>query len=74
MTFGILIDLISFVGDHAGGVTPVPIPNTVVKPSEAHGTALATRWESRKLPAFKNKKPRTNVLGFFYVKSDRLSI
>ena len=29
------------------GVTPVPIPNTMVKPKEADGTALETVWESR---------------------------
>ena len=31
-------------------VTPVPIPNTTVKPKEADGTAGATLWESRLLP------------------------
>ena len=29
------------------GKTPVPIPNTTVKPREADGTALETVWESR---------------------------
>ena len=29
------------------GGTPVPIPNTTVKPREADGTALETVWESR---------------------------
>ena len=37
-------------GDHSGGETPVPIPNTAVKPASADGTALATGWESRSLP------------------------
>ena len=37
-------------GGVAGGATPVPIPNTEVKPSWADGTALATAWESRSLP------------------------
>ena len=32
------------------GVTPVPIPNTMVKPGTADGTALETVWESRRLP------------------------
>src|SRR5271169_6581246 len=40
---------------HAGGhrirVTPVPIPNTEVKPDTADGTAWETVWESRSLPA-----------------------
>jgi hypothetical protein len=30
--------------------TPVPIPNTVVKPLIADGTAWVTVWESRTLP------------------------
>ena len=34
-------------GDNTGRATPVPIPNTVVKPSKADGTALATEWKSR---------------------------
>src|SRR5438093_2052165 len=40
----------SIPGGDAGGATPVPIPNTVVKPSRADGTALVTVWESRSLP------------------------
>ena len=32
------------------GVTPVPIPNTMVKTQAADGTALETVWESRWLP------------------------
>ena len=32
------------------GETPVPIPNTMVKPYTADGTALATVWESRWTP------------------------
>ena len=34
------------------GVTPVPIPNTMVKTSAADGTALETVWESRWLPDY----------------------
>jgi hypothetical protein len=33
--------------------TPVPIPNTMVKPQAADGTALETVWESRWLPESK---------------------
>ena len=29
------------------GVTPVPIPNTMVKTQAADGTMLETAWESR---------------------------
>ena len=32
------------------GVTPVPIPNTMVKTQAADGTMLETAWESRWLP------------------------
>ena len=32
------------------GDTPVPIPNTMVKPRTADGTILETVWESRRLP------------------------
>src|SRR4030042_1327083 len=43
---------IGFLGDHGEGETPVPIPNTVVKPSSADGTAWETVWESRTPPEF----------------------
>ena len=39
-----------FPGGHRGRVTPVPIPNTVVKPATADGTACVGVWESRSLP------------------------
>ena len=42
-------------GGDAGGATPVPIPNTEVKPSRADGTALATVWESRSLPGVNSR-------------------
>ena len=32
------------------GETPVPIPNTMVKPQAAEDTMLETVWESRWLP------------------------
>ena len=38
------------------GETPVPMPNTMVKPREADGTALETVWESRWPPALKKKR------------------
>src|SRR5438045_8659297 len=37
-------------GEFVGRVTPVPIPNTEVKPAGADGTARVTVWESRKSP------------------------
>ena len=42
----------NFLGGDRRGVTPVPMPNTVVKPSTADGTARVTVWESRSLPGF----------------------
>ena len=41
---------IKFSGDFVDRVTPVPIPNTEVKPVGADGTARETVWESRKSP------------------------
>ena len=45
--------LLRFVGDHTAGDPPVPIPNTVVKPRRADGTARESVWECRSLPALK---------------------
>ena len=39
-------------GNHNKGETPVPIPNTEVKPFSADGTAPGAEWESRSLPGF----------------------
>ena len=47
------------------GVTPVPIPNTMVKPQAADGTMLETAWESRWLPdSF--KKIQTDDVCYIY--------
>ncbi len=48
--------LSSQLGDDGGGDTPVPIPNTTVKPSSADGTWTAGSWESRTLPG-RNRSP-----------------
>ncbi len=37
---------------YSGGVTPVAIPNTEVKPSRADYTAAAMQWENKTLPEF----------------------
>ncbi len=37
-------------------VTPVPIPNTTVKPYRANGTAGEALWESRLLPGQMNSE------------------
>ena len=46
------LSFLSVFGSDSGGVTPVPIPNTEVKPSSADGTAWVTVRESRTLPEF----------------------
>src|SRR5947207_10501348 len=45
-----------YAGGHRIRVTPVPIPNTEVKPDTADGTAWETVWESRSLPAVIQRK------------------
>jgi hypothetical protein len=47
-----------FSGDFVDRVTPVPIPNTEVKPVGADGTARETAWESRKSPGLFKKPAR----------------
>jgi hypothetical protein len=44
-------------GGHSGGVTPVPIPNTEVKPASADGTWGDSPWESRSPPDFSLEAP-----------------
>ena len=44
-------------GGHGGGETPVPIPNTAVKPARADGTWGEAPWESRSPPGFLTKPP-----------------
>jgi hypothetical protein len=46
-----------FSGGCVERVTPVPIPNTEVKPLGADGTARATAWESRKPPGLLKRSP-----------------
>ena len=46
-------ELVTFLVAMRLGVTPVPIPNTMVKTQEADGTMLETAWESRWLPDYK---------------------
>ena len=44
------------LGGDRRGATPVPIPNTAVKPSTGDGTNGAVRWESNKPPGSYIKK------------------
>ena len=52
-----------FLGGYAEGVTPVPIPNTEVKPLRADDTARVAVWESRSPPGINNKAPRNQLNG-----------
>jgi predicted RNase H-like HicB family nuclease len=53
-------------GGHIAGVTPVPIPNTEVKPRRADDTARVTVWERRSLPGLNLKGPsRIVAAGLF---------
>src|SRR5713226_6193078 len=56
----------SFPGGHTAGVTPVPIPNTEVKPRRADDTARVTVWERRSPPGLnlKGLGPRTEAFLF----------
>jgi hypothetical protein len=57
-------------GGHTGGATPVPIPNTEVKPSKADATAAVRQWESRTLPGY-NKGPLVErSAGLFFSDKD----
>src|SRR5207248_5566944 len=60
-----LIPASEFSGGCVERATPVPIPNTEVKPLGADGTARATVWESRKPPGLLTKAREKNLAGFF---------
>ena len=58
-----------FSGDHSERVIPDSIPNSVVKPLCADGTAGLSLWESRSLPdSLKGRRARLNAYSaaFFY--------
>ena len=63
-----------YAGGHRSRVTPVPIPNTEVKPATADGTAWETVWESRSLPAVITTRAQRSkrVLGSSSVRRQRL--
>lgn len=54
-------------GGHTGGATPVPIPNTEVKPSKADATAAVRQWESRTLPGYKKKPAGESQQAFLFL-------
>ena len=47
--------------DDSCGVPSVPIPNTVIKPTNAEGTWLETAWEIRKLLVLERKAFRCSL-------------
>jgi hypothetical protein len=64
----VLICPSKLLGGDSDGVTPVPIPNTVVKPVYVDGTTWETAWESRKPPGLNkapNHPPMAGGWGFF---------
>ena len=63
-----------FAGGHRIRVTPVPIPNTEVKPDTADGTARETVWESRSLPALFWKARLGNQSGLLFVHRQQASV
>jgi hypothetical protein len=62
---GTLSTEFKFSGDYSERATPVPIPNTAVKPLSSDDTARATVWESRTLPGIM-KRPRSNPRAFLF--------
>jgi hypothetical protein len=60
-----LAEAARFLGGYAEGVTPVPIPNTEVKPLRVDGTAWVAMWESRSPPGILFKTPQHLCAGAF---------
>jgi hypothetical protein len=58
-------------GGHRSRVTPVPIPNTEVKPATADGTASAGVWESRSLPGVNARARCARRIGPFFAYAAR---
>lgn len=59
-------DVFNVPGVLAGGATPVPIPNTEVKPSKVDDTAAARQWESRTMPGYKKKPAGESQQAFLF--------
>ena len=53
-------------GGYTGGETPVPIPNTEVKPARADDTATGRSWESRSLPELRFKKGHGSAMSLLF--------
>jgi hypothetical protein len=60
-----IFEFIKFPGGSSEGETPVPIPNTAVKPLSADGTAQVAVWESRSPPGVISSKALPEGLSLF---------
>ena len=58
-------ELVTFLVAMRLGVTPVPIPNTMVKTQAADGTSLETVRESRWPPGYKIEEHKADSLQMF---------
>ena len=72
---------IKFSGGLGERETPVPIPNTEVKPLSVDGTARATVWESRSIDRDKIRtllgvkiKFRSKWVGIFFVDKEDIKL
>jgi hypothetical protein len=54
------------VGAHGARETPVPIPNTEVKPRSGYNTWVIKPWENSTVPNYKHKNHPNRVV-FVYV-------
>ena len=59
------IIVFDFSGNFTDRATPVPIPNTEVKPIEVDGTMVTRPWESRTLPVYIKSPVVEKLQGFF---------
>ncbi len=60
--YSVLGDHLNSFGGASERATPVPIPNTEVKPLSADGTWVETPWESRSPPDFETALVRSHRL------------
>ena len=67
-------DTDKFLGGDSDGVTPVPIPNTEVKPVYVDGTTWVTAWESRKLPGLNQTPNHESGWGFYNTMGNQESV
>ena len=65
---------IHFFGGDGKEATPVPIPNTEVKPSKADDTAAVRQWESRTLPGYKKTRWSKDQRVFYCLNFDCMRI